>query len=131
MAALEKAFDFAGNRADLPLLTLLSIVGLLDQRSQHRSFGRILSAMILVPAAITMITPNLYQTWRGLYIMPLYMTGALGASSILRRVNGIESPWRSPGRLAFAATFVAYLFLSHLCYSLRAVELLVLVARTS
>jgi hypothetical protein len=126
--ALEEAFDFAGNRADLPFLTLLSIVGLVDQGSQHRSFGRIVSAMILVSAITTMITPSLYLTWRGLYIMPMYVTGALGAESIIRRVNGQGSPW-SPSRLAFAAAFTGYLFLSHLSYSLRAVELLILVAR--
>ena len=127
-AALEEAFDFAGNRADLPFLTLLSIIGLLDQRSQHRSFGRVVSAMILVPAVITMITPGLYHTWRGLYIMPLYLTGALGVASIVDRVNEQGATWRSPSRLAFAGTFASYVFLAHLSYSLRALWLLILVA---
>jgi hypothetical protein len=57
------------------------------------------------------------------------MTGALGAASIIRRVNGHESTLRtSPSRLAFAGAFVSYLFLTHLSYSLRALELLILVA---
>jgi hypothetical protein len=131
MATLEKAFDFAGNRVDLPFLTLLSIVGVLDQGSQCRSFERILSAMILVPAVVTIITPSIYFSWRGLYIIPLYITGALGAESIIRRVNEERSPWESRGRLAFAVAFTAYIFLSHLSYSLRALELLILAARGS
>ena len=126
LVALEEAFDFAGNRADLPFLTLLSILGLLDQTSQRRSFNRVVSAAILAPIAVTMITPAVYYTWRGLYIMPMYVTGALGAESIIRRVNGQQSPWESPGRLAFTVAFVAYVFLSHLSYSLRALELLIL-----
>ena len=135
----EEALDFAGNRIDLPFLTLLSIVGLLDYRSQRRSFNRIVAAMVFVPFVLTVIislssaspyTP-MWLTWRGLYIVPLYLTGALGVESIIRRVNGSVSPWVSKSRLAFAGTFVAYIFLSHLSYSLRALELLILVARSS
>jgi hypothetical protein len=133
---LEEAFDFAGNRIDLPFLTILSVVGLLDSKSQTRSFARILSVMILVPIMLTLIisasssspyTP-MWLTWRGLYIIPLYLAGALGVESIIRRVNGSVPPWRSPSRLAFAGTFATYIFLSHLSYSLRALELLILVA---
>lgn len=131
----EEALDFAGNRIDLPFLTLLSIVGLLDHRSQRRSFNRIVAAMVFVPFVLTVIisvssaspyTP-MWLTWRGLYIIPLYLTGALGAESIIRRVNGSISPWVSKSRLAFVGTFVAYIFLSHLGYSLRALELLIFV----
>jgi hypothetical protein len=134
---LEEAFDFAGNRIDLPFLTILSVVGLLDYTSQTRSFTRILSAMILVPTMLTLIisasssapyTP-MWLTWRGLYVIPLYLTGALGVESIIRRVNGSAPPWRSRSRLAFAGTFATYIFLSHLSYSLRALELLIIVAR--
>ena len=124
--ALEEAFDFAGNRVDLPFLTLLSIVGLVSSTSQTRSFRRYVAAMVVVPLAITMISPDLYHTWRGLYIIPIYLTGALGAGSIVRMVNGRESSWRSPSRLASAGTFAAYVFLTHLSYSLRALELLIL-----
>jgi hypothetical protein len=133
---LEEAFDFAGNRIDLPLLTILSVMGLLDYKSRTRSFARILSVMILVPTMLTLIisvsssspyTP-MWLTWRGLYVIPLYMAGALGVESIIRRVNGSVPPWRSPSRLAFAGTFATYIFLSHLSYSLRALELLILVA---
>jgi hypothetical protein len=67
-----------------------------------------------------------WLTWRGIYIIPLYITGALGVESVVRRVNGSESSWRSPSRLAFAATFVAYVFLAHLSFSLRALELLMM-----
>ena len=135
----EEAFDFAGNRIDVPFLTLLSIVGLLDYKSQRRSFNRIVGAMVFVPFVLTVIisissaspdTP-MWLTWRGLYIIPLYLTGALGVESIVRRVNGSISPWRSRSRLAFAGTFAAYIFLSHLSYSLRALELLIFVARFS
>jgi hypothetical protein len=131
----EEALDFAGNRIDLPFLTLLSMVGLLDHRSQRRSFNRIVAAMVVVPFVLTVIisissaspyTP-MWLTWRGLYIVPLYLAGALGAESIIRRVNGPISPWVSKSRLAFAGTFAAYIFLSHLSYSLRALELLILV----
>jgi hypothetical protein len=136
-SVLEEALDIAGNRIDLPLLTILSILGLLDYKSQTRSFTRILSAMILVPTMLTLIisasssapyTP-IWLTWRGLYVIPLYLTGALGVESIIRRVNGSAPPWRSRSRLAFAATFATYIFLSHLSYSLRALELLIIVAR--
>jgi len=128
LAALEATFDFAGNRVDLPFLTLLSIIGLLDGASETRSFRRIIAATVLVPLAMTMITRDIYYTWRGLYIIPLYLTGALGAESVIRRVNGQESPWKSRSRLAFAGTFSAYLFISHLAYSFRALELLIMVA---
>ena len=136
---LEEAFDFAGNRIDLPLLTIVSIVGLLDWKSRARSFTKALSAMILVPTILTLIISAsssspyapMWLTWRGLYVIPLYLTGALGVESIIRRVNGSVSPWRSPSRFAFAGTFVTYVFLSHLSYSLRALELLILVARFS
>jgi len=47
LAALEATFDFAGNRVDLPFLTLLSIIGVLDQASVSSSFRRIISAMVL------------------------------------------------------------------------------------
>jgi hypothetical protein len=75
-----------------------------------------------------MISPNLYDTWRGLYVIPMYLTGALGVGSVIRVVNGQGAPWRSPSRLAFAGTFAGYVFLAHLSYSLRALELLILVA---
>jgi hypothetical protein len=135
LGVLEEAFDFAGNRIDLPLLTLLSIVGVLDQASQRRGFSKIMAANVIVPVALTLVisassaspyTP-MWLTWRGLYVIPLYATAALGAESIIRRVNDQESPWKNRSQLAFAATFVAYIFLSHLSYSLRALELLIIV----
>jgi hypothetical protein len=129
-SALEGAFDFAGNRVDLPFLTVLSIVGLVDS-AWRGSFRRAIAAMVLVPIALAIVSPDLYLTWRGLYMIPMYLTGALGAESIIRRVNGHESTWRSPSRFAFAITFAAYIFLSHLSYSLRALELLILAVRFS
>jgi hypothetical protein len=137
--ALEEAFNFAGNRIDLPILTLLSIIGLLDSSSQRRSFNRILAATTIVPIVLTVVisissaspyTP-MWLTWRGLYIIPLYLTGALGAENIVRRVNGSVLSWGSPSRLGFAGSFAAYLFLSHVSYSLRALQLLILAARAS
>jgi len=125
--ALEEAFDFAGNRIDLPFLTLLSIVGLADS-AWDGMFRRTTAAMVLVPFALAIITPDLYFTWRGLYLMPFYLTGALGIGSIIRRVNAGRSPWESPSRLAFVAAFSGYVFLSLLSYSLRALELLILLA---
>jgi hypothetical protein len=127
-SALEEAFDFAGNRVDLPFLTILSIVGLLDP-AWKGSFRRLVAAMVLLPIVVAAISPSLYDTWRGLYVVPMYFSGALGVASITRLVNGREASWRSPSRLAFAGTFFAYVFLSHLSYSLRAVELLILAAR--
>jgi len=127
LAALEEAFDFAGTRVDLPFLTLLSIAAMIDTASQRRSFRRIIAATILVPVAITVITPGIYHTWRGLYIIPLYLTAALGVHSIVRRVNGQESPWKDASKVAFTGTFAAYIILSQLAYSLRALELLIIV----
>jgi hypothetical protein len=130
--ALEEAFDFAGNRVDLPFLTILSIIGLLwfNDVPQTRSFRRFVAAMVVVPIAITLISPDMYLTWRGLYLVPIYLTGALGVESVIRIVNGMEWSWRSSSRLAFAGTFAAYVFLSHLSYSLRALELLIMAAST-
>ena len=128
LAALEATFDFAGNRVDLPFLTLLSVIGLLDGASETRSFRRIIAVTVLVPLGLTLITRDIYFTWRGLYIIPLYLTGALGAESVIRRVNGQESLWKSRSRLVFAGTFSAYLFISLLAYSFRALELLIMVA---
>jgi hypothetical protein len=129
-SALDEAFDFAGNRVDLPFLTILSIVGLLDP-TWKGSFRRLVAAMVLLPIVVAAISPNMYDTWRGLYVIPMYLTGALGVASITRVVNRQEGSWRSPSRLAFAGTFFAYVFLSHLSYSLRALELLILAMRGS
>ena len=135
LAALEEAFGFAGNRIALPFLTLLSVFGLLNGASQTRLFERIISATILLPFVMTImasglfdVTLRVYATWRGLYLIPLYLAGALGAESIIHRVNGQESSWSSRGRLAFAGMFGAYVFLSLLGYSLRALEFLIMVA---
>jgi len=129
LPALEEALDFAGNRVDLPFLTLLSIVGLLDTSSRTPSFGRIMAAMILVPIAVSLVTTDLLSTWRGLYVIPMYLAGALGAESIILRVNGEGSTWKRLGPLAFAGAFTGYIFLSHLSYSLRALYLLIMVSR--
>jgi hypothetical protein len=135
---LEEALDSARNRIDLPFLTLLSVMGVLDSGSQQRSFNRIVAVTVVVPTVLAIMISSssaspselIYLTWRGLYIIPLYLTGALGVESIIRRVNGSMSSW-SRSRLAFAGTFTAYIFLSHLSYSLRALELLILVVRAS
>jgi len=126
-SALEVAFDFAGNRVDLPFLTILSMVGLADS-AWSGSFRRLVAAMVLVPIVLAVVSPDLYLTWRGLYMIPMYLTGALGVGSIIGRVNGQGAAWRSLSRLAFAGTFAGYVFLAHLSYSLRALELLILVA---
>jgi len=126
-AALEGAFDFAGNRVDLPFLTILSMVGLMDS-VWDRSFRRLVAAMVLVPFVLAVVSPDLYLTWRGLYMIPMYLTGTLGVGSVIRVVNGQGASWRSPSRLAFAATFAGYIFVTHLSYSLRALELLILAA---
>jgi hypothetical protein len=127
LPALERAFDYTGNRLDLPFLTLLSIIGLLDCGFERRLFRNVVAAMTLIAVVATVITPDINLIWRGLYLVPLYLTGALGAESVIRRVNGQQSSLRSADRLAFTGTFVAYLFLSQLDYWLRAVELLIMV----
>jgi hypothetical protein len=124
-SALEEAFDFAGNRIDLPFLTILSMVGLVDS-AWRGSFRRVVAAMVLVPIVLAMVSPDLYLTWRGLYMIPMYLTGALGAESVIRRVNGQGMSWMSRSRVAFAGVFAAYIFLTHLSYSLRALELLIM-----
>jgi hypothetical protein len=137
VGVFEQAFDFAGNRIDLPFLTLLSVIGLLDSASQCRPFNRIAAATVIVPTVLTIIISSssaspytpMWLTWRGMYVIPLYVPAALGVESIVRRVNGQNWSMRSASRIAFAGTFVTYVFLSHLSYSLRALEFLILVAR--
>ena len=111
--------SLAESRMELPILALLSVLGLLDHAPQTRSFTRMIAAMVLVPFAIELV-PNApsYFPLRGLYLIPLYMLAALGAESIVRRVNGRESPWKIPAGLAFAGAFAAYLFVSQLGYTL-------------
>jgi hypothetical protein len=113
-------FSLAQIRMQLPFVALLSIFGLLDHAPQIRCFTRIIAAMVLVPLAIELVTnaPS-YFPLRGLYLLPLYTLVALGAESVIRRVNGQESPWKIASCLAFAGTFTAYLFLSQLGYTLR------------
>jgi hypothetical protein len=120
VTTLASNLSSGGSRVELPFLGLLSILGLIDHTPQTRSFTKIIAAMVLVPFVIELV-PNApsYFPLRGLYLMPLYMLGALGVGSIIRRVNGKESPWRTQSGLAFAGTFVAYLFLSHLGCTLR------------
>lgn len=125
LAALEQAFDFAGNRVDLPFLTLLSVVGMVDTGMLDRSFRRMVAGMVVVSLVFTILSPDIYLTWRGLFILPLYLTGALGAASVIRRVNRFGGSPDRRTQLAFAATFLFYLFLSLLSYSLRAIELLI------
>jgi hypothetical protein len=110
----------AESRVQLPFAALLSILGLLDHAPRTRSFTKIIAAMVLVPLAIEVV-PNApsYFSLRGLYLIPLYMLVALGAGSVIRRVNGRESAWKSPSGLAFAGAFTAYVFLSQLSYTLR------------
>jgi hypothetical protein len=129
-SAFEAAFDFAGNRIDLPFLTILSLVGLVDS-AWRGSFRRVVAAMVLVPIVLAVVSPDIYLTWRGLYMIPMYLTGALGAKSIIRRVNGQGMSWTSRSRVAFAGVFAAYIFLTHLSYSLRALELLILASMST
>jgi branched-subunit amino acid transport protein len=112
-------FSLAQSQMELPILALLSVLGLLDHAPQTRSFTRMIAAMVLVPFAIELV-PNApsYFPLRGLYLIPLYMLAALGAESVVRRVNGRDSPWKIPAGLAFAAAFAAYLFVSQLGYTL-------------
>ena len=113
------SFSLAQSQIELPILALLSVLGLLDHAPQTRSFTRMIAAMVLVPFAIELV-PNApsYFPLRGLYLIPLYMLAALGAESVVRRVNGGESPWKIPAGLAFAGAFAAYLFVSQLGYTL-------------
>jgi hypothetical protein len=126
-AAIEEAFDFAGNRIDLPLLTLLSLLGLSDLSSCDRSFRKLVSAMILMPLVLAAISPNIYSTWRGLYVLPLYLTGAVGTASLVRRINQEAPPARRATTITIAGLIAGYIFLTHLSYSLRALELLIIV----
>jgi hypothetical protein len=81
--------------------------------------------MVVASLVFTIPSPDIYLTWRGLFILPLYLTGALGAGSVINRVNHVGSLSDRRMRLVFAGTFSAYLFLSLLSYSLRAIELLI------
>ena len=104
---------------ELPFLALLSILGLLDHAPRAHCFTKIIAAMVLVPLGIELV-PNApsYFALRGLYLIPLYMLGAMGAESVISKVNGQVSPWRTGGGLAFAGAFISYLFLSQLGYAL-------------
>jgi hypothetical protein len=116
MSTLE--FSLAQGHIELPFLAMLSVLGLLDPAPRTPCFTRITGAMVLVPLAIELV-PNApsYFPLRGLYLIPLYMLGALGAESAIRRVNGGESVWKLRSTLAF--TFTAYVILSQLGYTLR------------
>ena len=118
VSALE--FSMAESRMQLPFAALLSILGLLDHAPRTRSFTKVIATMVLIPLAIEVV-PNApsYFPLRGLYLIPLYMLVALGAESVIRRVNGRESAWKSPSGLAFTGAFTAYVFLSQLSYMLR------------
>jgi hypothetical protein len=120
LATLSSSLGLGGSHVELPFLALLSILGLLDHSPQTRSFTKIIAAMVLVALAIELV-PNapFYFPLRGLYLMPVYVLGALGAESIIRRVNGKELTWKTSGGLAFAGMFAAYIFLSQLGYTLR------------
>jgi hypothetical protein len=130
----EEPFFLASNLIDLPFLMLLSILGLIGSRSQTCSFGRMVSAMILVPALLMLIISSstsspyasFWITWRGLFIMPLYVTGALGVWSVIRRMSGDKSPWRSRTQFALSGAFVAYIIISSLSFSLRAREIVIM-----
>jgi len=113
-------FSLAESHMGLPFVTLLSILGLLDHSPQTRCFTRIIAAMVVVPFAIELVSnaPS-YFPLRGLYLIPLCMLAALGAESVIRRVNGPVSSWKIPIGLAFAGTFAAYLLFSQLGYTLR------------
>jgi hypothetical protein len=117
LSALE--FSLAESWMELPFVALLSVLGLLDHAPRTRCFTGIIAAMVLVPFAIELV-PNApsYYPLRGLYLIPLYMLAALGAESVIRRVNEQESSWKIRTGLAFAGAFAAYLFLSQLGYTL-------------
>ncbi len=59
--------------------------------------------------------------------MPLYVTGALGVQSVIHRVSGGKSAWSSRTQLALIAAFAGYLIISSLGFSLRALELNIMV----
>jgi hypothetical protein len=118
VSALE--YSLAQSHMQLPFVVLLSILGLLDHAPQTRSFTKIIAAMVLLPLAIELV-PNApsYFALRGLYLIPLYVLAALGAESVIRRVNRQEFAWKVSSDMAYAGAFTAYVFLSQLGYLLR------------
>jgi hypothetical protein len=132
----EEVFFYGSNLIDLPFLMFLSIIGLIDSRSETPCFDRMVSASILVPAMLMVIIASsssaplarMDLTWRGFYIMPLYVTGALGVANVIRRVSGDKSPWSSRTQLALSGAFAGYVILSILSFSLRALQLIIMIA---
>jgi len=124
---LEWTIDYAKNRLDVTMMVILSIVGILDVSLLPRQFRRVVGSMMIVPIVFTLLAPDFHWTWRGLYLLPTYLGGALGARSIVLRANSLVGAGRRESmlRFMFSGSFFGYVFLSCLAWTVRATILLI------
>lgn len=125
---LEWTIDYAKNRLDATMMVILSIVDVLDMSLLPRQFRRVVGSMMIVPILLTLLAPDFHWTWRGLYLLPTYLGGALGARSIVLRANSSPAGAgrrESVLRLALSGSFFGYVFLSCLAWTFRATILLI------
>ena len=123
---LDSTIDYARNRLDATVLVLFSIIGIADTSLLPRPFRRILGSMMIVPIFFTLLAPDINWTWRGLYLLPTYLTATLGIRSIALRVNSHPSVSRRESvlRLGFSGSMLAYVLLASFAWALRATLLL-------
>jgi len=123
---LESTIAYARNRLDATVMAVLSIIGMADVSLLRRPFRRILGSMMIVPVIFTLLAPDVSWTWRGLYLLPMYLGAALGARSVILRTNSptVRSTHESILRFAFMSSLSGYIFLSCLAWALRATLLL-------
>jgi len=123
---LGTTIDYARNRLDMTFMIILSIIGILDTSLVSKRFRRVLASMMIVPIFFTLLAPDINWTWRGLYLLPTYLTATLGISSIALRVNSHPSVSRRESvlRLGFSGSMLAYVLLASFAWALRATLLL-------
>jgi hypothetical protein len=124
---LETTIDYARNRLDMTFMIILSIIGILDTSLVSKRFRRVLASMMIVPIFFTLLAPDINWTWRGLYLLPIYLGAALGARSIVLRANASTIGSRRESILSFvlSSSLLGYIFLSSLAWTLRATLLLI------
>jgi hypothetical protein len=123
---LGTTIDYARNRLDMTFMIILSIIGILDTSLVSKRFRRVLASMMIVPIFFTLLAPDINWTWRGLYLLPTYLTATLGIRSIALRVNSHPSVSRRESvlRLGFSGSMLAYVLLASFAWALRATLLL-------
>lgn len=118
------------NRLDFPLLTLLTIAGLILLLAAHRSanvFGRLLASMMIVPVSFALILGS-RQTgpwtieWRGFYLLQQQIPAALTIGALLAIcMGGAVGRTNRALSIICSLSMITYIVLSFLTYSLLAI----------